>query len=624
MANERDRISKLLYYIYLMFLIFAVVVVLNIVRIQLFFTPDPVIAEEVMPQPTRSRIEPQRGEILAHDGRVLAMSFTSYDIFMDCTVRKEYFAGKKEKADSLERDWLSKAKGLSEGLAVLFPEKSAKQYYDEIRNGRSNNRKYLSIARGIDRQQLLNAKQLPLFNEPSNAGGLIVESHNVRKYPYGSLGRRVIGLVRTNSHDETSNNRLGIEGKFDYILHGEEGYEWLRRSDESLVHSNDSSWKKPVDGRDVRTTIDIDIQDLLDRSLKSQIGDNELVEGACGIIMDVKTGAIRAMVNLRRDQSGQLGETYNYAIGRLGEPGSVFKSSTLMTLLEDGYVKSLDETIPTNHGKVAKYPVDDHITQYERESKTDRISILHGLEISSNYVFCYLADKYYSSDPKRFIDKIYMYKLGEAFDFDADGLRTPSVPTPGSASWSGTSLGTTAYGYSITETPLHILTFYNAIANHGKMMKPYLVESFEKNGKVVEKRGESILNASICSRATADTLTRGLVSVTERGTATRLKNAKYKVAGKTGTARIYLEAEETGTGKGGYFDNAGRKKNQGTFVGFFPAEDPKYSILVTVYSKLTLQSFYGGTIPAQTVRQVVDEIATIDPYWMETIKKKKR
>lgn len=620
--DRRDPIGKLLYAVYLLALVLSAVIVLRIIGIQLFFTPDPEIAAQVTPRPVKSTIEPERGNILARDGRLLAMSFTSYDLAMDCTVQKEHFAAQKQ-GDSLEQDWLRKARDLSYGLASFFPEKSADEYYRQISEGRKKGVKYMPLGRSVDRQELLDIRKLPLFREGKYKGGLIETEHNVRKYPYGSLGRRVIGYIRNNSTAEVTRNNLGIEGKFDYILHGEEGYEFLRQADGARVHSYDSSWVRPKDGKDVRTTIDIDIQDLLDRSLKEQIGDNELVEGACGIIMEVKTGAIRAMVNLRRNEYEQLSETYNYAIGRLGEPGSVFKSTTLMTCLEDGFVKSLDETIPTNHGKIKNYPLDQHIMDYEREEHTDQISILHGLEISSNYVFCYLATKYYADNPQKFIDKLYMYKLGEAFEFDADGLRSPSIPTPGSATWSGTSLGTTAYGYSVTQTPLHILTFYNAIANKGKMMKPYLVEDFEKKGKVTEKRGPSVLNSSICSKATADTLTRGLVSVTEHGTAQKLKNAKFKVAGKTGTARIYLEASETGNGKGGYFDVSGRKKNQGTFVGFFPADDPQYSVIVTVYSKLTHQSFYGGTIPAQTVRQVVDGIAAIDPYWQEKTSKKK-
>ena len=202
------------------------------------------------------------------------------------------------------------------------------------------------------------------------------------------------------------------------------------------------------------------------------------------------------------------------------------------------YIKSLDDRIPTNNGILPGYPPDDHV-----RGMTD-ISILHGFEISSNYVFRYLAVKNYSDNPKKFLDKLYMYKLGQAFDFDLDGLREPELPNPESPRWSATDLGSVGMGYAIKETPLHILTFYNAVANKGKMMKPYLVESIEKDGVVKTKKGPAVLNASICSKATADTLLRAMKAVTSEGTATRLKGAKVQVAGKTGTSRQVLSGEE--------------------------------------------------------------------------------
>ena len=223
-------------------------------------------------------------------------------------------------------------------------------------------------------------------------------------------------------------------------------------------------------------------------------------------------------------------------------------------------------------------------------------------------------ETYYGKNPQEFFDHIYAYRLGEKFDFDLDGLGTPVVNRPGTRNWSRTTLGTTAYGYGMSVTPLHVVTFYNAIANKGRMMKPYVVESVEKDGKVVKQYGPSVLN-NICSRATADTVTRALKAVVEDGTATRLKNAKLSVAGKTGTAQVVLTPQERKGSADPYHDPWGRKKNQGTFVGFFPAENPKYTILVTVYSYLSGQSFYGGTKPALAVRDIVDGIYAIDDAW---------
>ena len=610
-----------MYLFYILFLIGAVVLVGQLIRVQVFFKPDKAIESKLTPSVTKDIMRPARGAILARDGRMLAISFPSYTIAMDPTVLKDEFARDAQNGREREQEWLEKARALSEGLARFFPEKTASEYYETIRRDRENGNRFRSLGTPVDYDTLQEIKELPLFNEGQFKGGLIVNQKDVRQYPYGTLARRVIGFVRDNT-DASTNNYIGIEGKFNSKLHGEEGYRYTTVKDgRERIQVLDSAAVKPVDGLDVRTTLDVDIQDLADRSLRAQIDTNRKIEGGCAVVMEVATGAIRAMVNLKRDpKTGKMEESYNYAIGRAGEPGSVFKASTIMTLLEDGYVHSLEETIPTNHGREGTLPLDQHIYDYERQYGTNEITILKGLEMSSNYVFAHLAVTHYSKRPKDFIDKLYMYKLGEAFDFDLDGMASPQVPSPDRDSWSITSLGTTAYGYSVTETPLHILTFYNAIANKGKMMKPYLVEDIEKNGTVKEKLGPSILNASICSRATADTITRGLTAVVQSGTATRLKNTKFKVAGKTGTARIVLDAQDSKTSAGRYTDEWGRKKNQATFVGFFPAEAPMYSFIVVIYSTLDRESFYGGTLPALAARDIVDGIYAMDPVWMESLK----
>ncbi|MBQ1649377.1 MAG: S8 family serine peptidase, partial [Bacteroidales bacterium] len=226
--------------------------------------------------------------------------------------------------------------------------------------------------------------------------------------------------------------------------------------------------------------------------------------------------------------------------GRKGEPGSVFKTTTLTTVIEDGFIHSLDDKIPSNHGYLAPWRGNDnHIIDYEREHGGAReIPIIEGFKVSSNYMFRYLAVTNYRNDPKKFLDHLYQYKLGQAFDFDLDGLATPTIPSPDSPYWSATDLGQVAMGYSVAVTPLHIITFYNALANDGKMMKPYLVEDIEKDGVVKKKLGPSVLNAAICSKATADTITRGLKAVIEEGTARRLRSAAWEVAGKTGTSWV--------------------------------------------------------------------------------------
>lgn len=605
MKQKRDRVSIVLYAIYLVMLCASLVIFLKLVGIQLFYHPDPRIEAALTPSNTLNVIEPARGNIIDAQGRLLAMSCPTYQFYMDCTVRKD-----SNTADQ-ERKWLDKARELAAGLAEEFGDRTADQYYRLITESRKAGKKYVRIGRPVDRNGFNRITALPLFREGRYKSGMQYEQENIREYPYGKLARRTIGFVRNNKSD-VANTHIGLEGKFDYVLHGKEGREWLRISDYGRVRNNDSTYTKAEDGKDLRTTINIDYQDIADRALRNGIEEQDDIEGGCLVLMEVKTGAIRAMVNLIRDQkTGRFEEIQNMAIGRKAEPGSVFKTVTLMSVLQDGHIKSLDETMPTNHGLIPNGGIkpDQHIVDWERNHKTNRISVIDGFKISSNYVFGRLAVENYSRKPERFVENIYSYKLGEAFNFDLEGMASPTIPDPKNKNiWSKSTLATMGYGYATGETPMHILTFYNAIANKGRMMKPYLVESIEEHGMVVEKRGPSVLNSSICSKAVADTLTRALKAVTEEGTARRLKNAKSSVAGKTGTSFATFE-------NGQYSDAAERRKYQGTFVGFFPAEDPQYSIICTIYSKPTHKSFQGGGIPAIAIKDVVDRLSVIDPYW---------
>ena len=612
--KKRDRIGVILYCFYAIVLVAGFFIIGKMVCIQLFWKPDKDVARFFLPPSTKSVIEPDRGAIIGSDGKLLAMSTPMYQLYMDCTVLKSVFRGKSN-PDSLERDWLSKAKAFSDGLAKEVGG-SAGDYYRMIVTGRKDGNKYMRLTADLDRGALLRLQKLPLMKEGRYKSGIIVNKRDSRQYPYGTLARRTIGYVKDN-RNSNGNNHIGLEGKYDYALHGKEGEIWLRPTDNrERIQNYDSTYVKPEDGLNVRTTLNITLQDIVDKAMRKQMTANPKINEGCAVIMDVKTGAIRSMVNLTKDpKDSSLNEVYNMAIGFAAEPGSVFKATTLMTVIEDGFVKSLDDVIPMNNGVIPGYPQDTHI------KGNGEISVLRGFEISSNYVFRYLAVKNYNDNPKRFLDKLYMYKLGQAFDFDLKGLSEPYIPSPDSKQWSATDLGSTAIGYSVRETPLHILTFYNAIANKGRMMKPYLVESIEKNGAVKTKKGPSVLNASICSKATADTMLRAMRAVTSEGTAKRLKGAKLTVAGKTGTSRQVLSKEEID--KYGmsspYVTKDGSYHNLATFVGFFPAENPKYSAIVCMKSDLIRGSLYGGVGPAAVMREVVDAIYVLDPEWGNAI-----
>ncbi len=614
--KSRDRIGVILYVIYVLLLLASVLLFLKIVGIQLFFDPDPKIESALTPSSRARTVEPVRGNIIDCNGRLLAMSCPTYQIAMDCTVRREEFAADKKHGAEREAEWMRKAGELSKELAKVFPEKSASEYYAQIKSGRVNNKRFLKFGKPVDRNVYNVVSEFPLFKEGRYKGGFVPEQNNVRIYPYGKLARRTIGFVRNNS-STVRNSHVGLEGKFDYILRGREGKEWLKVTDFGRVQDNDSTKVLPEDGKDIRTTLNIDYQGIAHKSIFEEIQEEEDLEGACLVLMETSTGAIRAMVNLYRDaNTHSFEEVSNLAIGRSIEPGSVFKTVTLMQVLSDGYIKSLDETIPTNHGNIkgaGRVPQDVHMLDHEREHHTNSISIIDGFKISSNYVFGTLAVSNYGKKPMRFVENIYSYKLGEAFDFDLEGLASPTIPSPKNKDryWSITDLAVMGYGYGARETPLHILTFYNAIANKGKMMKPYLVEDIEQDGNVKDKIGPAVMS-TICSRAVADTLTRALKAVTEEGTARRLKDAKCAVAGKTGTSFGTYES-------GQYRDEMGRRKYQGTFVGFFPAEDPHYSVICTVFSKPTSKQFQGGGIPARAVKNLVNGIYNIDPCFQPII-----
>jgi len=530
-SRKRDKIGMTLYILYLLFLFMAIVIVVRITHIQLFYKPDNSLSKYLRPKSIKENIEPTRGAIIAHDGRLLAMSTPMYQIYMDCTVLK----AKNNKSE--ETKWRSKARELAKGLSQIYKDKSGAEYYKIIITGRERGSRYVKIGKPIDHEILQSIKRLPLFNEGQYKGGIIIQKNDTRQYPYGALARRTIGYVKDNNKSN-GNNKIGLEGRFDYILHGKEGYKWMKIADnKAIIPNTDSAFVKAEDGKDLRTTLNIDIQDIADDALKG----------------------------FSRDQ---------------------------------------------------------HIVDYERINKTDKMTVLHGFEISSNYIFRKLAIDNYGNRPKKMLDKLYLYKLGEAYDFDLAGFKSPTIPSPDSKNWSGTDLGSIAIGYSVTVTPLHILTFYNAIANKGKMMKPYIVEDIEENGIVREKRGPSVLNGSICSKATADTLTRALKRVAEEGTGRRmLKGAICPIAGKTGTSRIVLDPKYTRISKNPYEDEKGRKQYQATFVGFYPADKPQYSVIVVIYSYLNREIFYGGTLPAMTFREIVDKTIALNPLNGEAIRK---
>ena len=625
--KEKNRPSRVLMHLRVVFLAVSMLVAGKIIYLQYIWEPNSKFVKDFKPAKQKEIIEPERGSILDHNGRLLAISTPLYNIRMDCYVQKEHNEQDKEKGMEAEEEWLKNARLLSGGLARTLkePGKDSLYYWSLIRKGRTEKKRYVSIARNIDHGVLLELQDLPLFNLPGHKGGLIVEKVDRRLYPYGSLARRVIGYVKNN--DDTSAIHVGIEGKYHYLLHGTKGVAWKKKTDKwKSIEDKDSTYTAAEDGADVRTKLDINMQDIADKALRKNMAANQFIKEGCVVIMDVKTGAIRAMVNLQKDSLGNYFESFNMAAGRPAEPGSVFKAVTLTTLLEDKKVE-LETRIPTRHGIMEEYPLnevaqDNYIVNYERNTGESRISVIHGFQISSNYVFRRLVKDNYGENPEEFTSRLHSYNLGANFDFELTerGSGKPSIPDPREKSWSRTSLISSAIGYSVKVTPLQVATFYNAIANGGKMMKPYIVECTERDG-VAEKVNKPTLLNSICSEATADTLTRALKRVTSEGTAKVLKNARCQVAGKTGTSRMYLTPKEQKGSGNPYEDINGRKRHQGTFVGFFPADEPKYTAIVVTYTGLLDMgvNVYGGAEAAKTFKDIVDGVWSHETEWSQEI-----
>lgn len=628
-SREQHRTSRTLWFLYCLFLVLSLVLLGRIVYLQLFWDPndETTYLHYFQPRKYMHEIEPERGSIMDCNGKLLAFSTPMYNVNMDCTILKDDFAKDEKEGKEKEAKWRAEAKEMAFGIAEVLQEsgKDGNWYYNLIITNRdsktASGRKNKPIAKNIDHSTLLKLQELPLFRDGQFKSGMIIRKVDTRQYPYGELARRVIGDVKVDPKDPEANRFVGIEGQYDHILHGKKGIEWMKRTDKGMIRNVDSTSTAVEHGRDIRTTLDINIQDIADRALRTQIQENPEVQGGCVVVMEVETGAVKAMVNLSRNSRNSMGEYFNSAIGRPAEPGSVFKTVSLLTLIEDGHVE-LETKIPSNHGIMKEYPKlrDEYIPKYESRNKTNEISIVDGFEISSNYVFRRLVKDYYGKDEKEFIDRLYEYKLApDAYKFDLTekGATPAYIPDPKGKGWSGTDLISVAIGYTVRQPALNIAMFYNAIANDGKMMKPYIVESIEYNGRTEKKFKPEILNGSICSKATADSVTRALKMVTLEGTASKLKNAKCVVAGKTGTARIVLNKEERGGSSDPFINSNGQKKHQGTFVGFFPADNPKYTAIVTIWSGLTSQNFYGGAYPAAAFKDIVDAVWSLDTTWGE-------
>ncbi|MBR1538210.1 MAG: penicillin-binding protein 2, partial [Bacteroidales bacterium] len=590
---------------YLLFVILAVVAVAQIINLQFIHKPGRSYSAKTM----REDVLPcTRGSILADDGRYLAFSIPEYRMGMDC----------------VQPDSSIFAKGIDSlaiCLAGFYKDKKAAQYKKEIverrKEGLSGGRRYMFLNRRLlTYQEMKEVSSFPILREGRARGGRDEVKVDHRTYPYGRLGFRTLGYIKDQSEIPT----IGIEGSCDSVLRGTDGLQPMRLTEgRNWIVDTDRETVAPVDGIDVQLTLDIDMQDMAQNALISVLSKTTEVHAGTVVVMEVATGEIKAMVNLEKDGKGGFDETYNYAIGRKGEPGSVFKGATLTTLLEDKKI-TLDTEVPAtvtwNYGGGAPF-VDHYLDRYTT------ISVKRAYEISSNNVFRMLAARNYDKNPKDFLDKLTNERrITMDFPFELKGmakanLKDPDVKT-GRAAWNMKDLPQIAMGYTVEITPLHTLNFYNAIANEGVMMRPHLVRNYQKEGLVIREFKPEKLG-TVCSKETAHEVWKAMRGVVESegGTGYRVfKDCPVSVAGKTGTARIVFP----NTGR--YEDRAGHKMHQATFIGFFPYESPKYSMIVVVYSEPTFGNFYGATWSGPVFRQVAEQIYASSVDWQEPLPRK--
>ena len=592
---------------YILFLLLALVAVGQIVNLQFFNRPGreyskKIYREDVLPS--------TRGSILSDDGRYLAFSIPEYRMGMDCAAP----------VDSVFEKGID---SLAVCLAEFYKDKKASQYKKEIverrKAGLAGGRRFMYLNRRLlTYQEMKEVSSFPILREGRGRGGRSEEKVDHRTYPYGRLGFRTLGYIK----DQTEIPTIGIEGSCDSILRGTDGMQPMRLTEgRNWIVDTDRQTIEPVDGLDVQLTLDIDMQDMAQNALMDVLSKTDEVHAGTVVVMEVATGEIKAMVNLEKNGRGGFDETYNYAIGRKGEPGSVFKGATLTTLLEDKKI-TLDTEVPAtvswSYGGGAPF-VDHYLDHYST------ISVKRAYEISSNNVFRMLAARYYDKNPKEFLDKLTKERrITQDFPFELNGMATANIKDPeqksGRAAWNMKDLPQIAMGYTVEITPLHTLNFYNAIANEGVMMRPHLVRNYQKEGQIVREFKPEKLG-TVCSKETAHEVWRAMQGVVESegGTGYRVfKGCPVTVAGKTGTARIVFP------GSGKYQDNAGRKMHQATFVGFFPSDAPKYSMIAVVYSEPTFGNFYGATWCGPVFRQVAEKIYASSADWQEPLARKGR
>ena len=579
MGIRRSIISRIAV-VYFVLLIFGMVVVFKMISVQQIKNERWESIAKTLKENTVI-VEPNRGNIYADDGSVLATSVPGYFVRIDLA------------SEGVRRVFDSESDSLAYYLSRYFKDASTQEYKRRLNNAyRNKNRGFLIAPRKVDYTELQEIKKFPILRRGRYGGGLIVEQENKRVTPLGNLASRTIGTLNKGVDGGTRGNvgYTGLEGAYEDYLRGENGVSYRQNISGRWVTRSEI---EPKDGKDIVTTINVKIQDITQSALYNQLK-NTNADWATAIVMEVKTGDIKAIANLGLE-NGDYYENYNYALGHAGcyEPGSTFKLISLMAALEDGLVDTCDV-----------FNVGNGLWQYKGRSIRDsdygqisrgEITLKQIFEYSSNVGVAKIITQCYENNPKQYVDRLYSFGVNEPLDVEIPGEGVPFFKYPGDKEWWGTTLAWMSYGYETKMTPLQILTFYNAVANDGKMVKPRMVKEISENGAVEKRFGVKVLNPSIASSSTIGKAQKMLEGVCETGTGRGLRNSYFKIAGKTGTAQI-------ASGAGGYQ----RGMYLASFAGYFPADNPKYSIIVTFNNPRG--AYYGGSVAGPVFKEIAEKI----------------
>jgi len=538
--------------------------------------PDSIVKNVIL--------EPSRGNIYAADGNILATSVPRYDLHWDAITPSQFlFDTHKNELSEAIAEVTGKSKG-----AVL----------KNLETARKQKSRYWPIARNVTYTTFKKYKSFPLFNQSTYRGGLIVEQEIKREHPLGKIAERTIGYEMQDP--DGTYFRVGLEGAFSQYLRGDEGLRLKQKiANGQWKPISDANEKEPTEGYDLYTTLDVNIQDIAHNALLSQLDHFEAEHGTV-VVMEVKTGAIKAVVNLGRTEEGKYFEKLNYAVGESHEPGSTFKLMGIIAALEDKVVNE-NTLVDTEKGELTfygKYKV--------RDSKRGGYGVIPAskvFEVSSNVGMVKIINDNYSENPKKFIDRLYNMGLDKPLGLPIKGEGIPKIPYPTDTDWDGLDLPWLAYGYGISLTPLQTLTFYNAIANEGEVVKPRFLEKISNFGNAPTKVfSKQVINPSLCSKSTLDKVKSMMFNVVDKpwGTANNIKDPLLTMAGKTGTCQVDYTTDSV--------------QYISTFVGYFPVEEPKYSCIVVIHRPNKAKGYYGSTVAAPVFKTIAKKIFNNIPY----------